>query len=182
MGHPIIGVSGQKRQIRSLRIPGHARVHNAAGGQLGSIRAGLDPDQLGLLWPGDHRPARLGQHIYFAAHAEFREIDSRFYREAGVRQNQALVVGFEIVQIGSIAVGLHGYAVPRPVGEVLCEAGVANHTAGRIIGLPSRQRPACSERLLHSLDGRIPCLRNHGEDLPFAVAGSRPTTPVQVMS
>jgi hypothetical protein len=63
-------------------------------------------------------PAWLGQHIYFAAYSELREIYPGFYGEAGVWQNQTLVVSFEIVQIGSITVGFGRDAVPGTVGEV----------------------------------------------------------------
>ncbi len=86
----------------------------------------------------DYSTAGLSQHIYLAAHSKFREVDAGFDGEAGVGQDQALVVGFEVVKIGSVAVSLGGDAVPRPMGEVLSEAGVADHSAGCIVGLPPR--------------------------------------------
>jgi hypothetical protein len=39
----------------------------------------LDPYQLGLDGAGDFGPAGFGQHVDFAAHAEFREIDAWFH-------------------------------------------------------------------------------------------------------
>src|SRR5882757_4911299 len=95
-----------------------------------------DADELALYRSRHHSPAGLSQHIYLAAHSKFREIDSRFHGEAGVGQDQALVVGFEVVEVGSVAVGFGGDAMPRPMGEVLSEAGTANHRTGSVVGLP----------------------------------------------
>ena len=130
----------------------------------------LDPHQFRLYRPGDDGPAWLGQHIHFAAHSELREIDSRFNGEASVRQNQTIVVSFQIVQIRPITMSFSRNAMPSPVSEVFSQPGTTNNAAGRIIGLPTCNRPAGSESLLNNLDRRIPRLRDQGEYLPFAVA------------
>ena len=53
-------------------------------------------------------------------------------------KQQALVMGFEVVEIGSVPVSLGGDAVPRAMREVVSETGVANDGTGRVVGLPSR--------------------------------------------
>ena len=92
------------------------------------------------VWIGPVTTARPGSvnMFIFAAHTEFRKVDSRLHGEAGVGQNQAIVVGLEVVEIGSVAMGLGGDAVPGAMSEVFCETGVAYHCAGGIVRLPSR--------------------------------------------
>src|SRR5579863_10497258 len=60
------------------------------------------------------------------------------------------------------------------MSEVISEAGVANDSAGRIVGLPSCNRLVGGKRLLHGSDSRIPGLRNGGEDLALSFAGLAP--------
>src|SRR5450631_891375 len=98
----------------------------------------LDADQLGLYRSRHDGTAGLGQHVYFAAYSKIREVDARFHGEASVGPDQALVVGFEVVQVGPVAVSLGRDAVSRPMSEVLPKASVADHSAGRVVGLPTR--------------------------------------------
>src|SRR5579859_4116291 len=133
-----------------------------------AFKTWLDADEFRLNRSCYDSPPRLRQHIDFAAHSKFREVDARFHGEAGVGQDQALVVSFEVVQVSSVAVGLGGDAMPRPMREVRSEAGVADHHPGCVVGLPPRYWRAGSKRILHCLDRCIPCLGHQGEDLALS--------------
>src|SRR5437588_3395807 len=61
-----------------------------------------------LFFAGDLRHARADEHVHFAAHAEFRQIDSGLDGEAGVGHELALVLGLEVIHVG--AVGVYGGA------------------------------------------------------------------------
>jgi hypothetical protein len=46
-------------------------------------------------------------------------------------------VGFEVVEVGAVAVEFGGDVVAGAVGEELAEAGVADDGAGGVVGLPA---------------------------------------------
>jgi len=57
----------------------------------------LDAYQFALDFSGDPGFSGGGDHVDFAAHAEFRQIDARLDGEASIGQQKAFVVGFQIV-------------------------------------------------------------------------------------
>ena len=134
---------------------------------------------------GDFGFSFAGDHVDFAADAEGispGEVEAGFYGEAGVGQDEALVVGFEVVEMGSVAVELGAYVVAGAVGEEFCEAGVADEVATGVVGLVAGDGVVGGEGLLDGFDGGVAGVANGGEDELLAVGGGRPTTPVQVMS
>ena len=59
-----------------------------------------------------------GDHVDFAAEAEFAgEVEAGFDGEAGVGEDEADVVGFEVVEVGSGAVDFGADVVAGAVGE-----------------------------------------------------------------
>ena len=84
---------------------------------------------------------RGGDHVDLAADAELRslrgEVDAGLDGEAGVGQDQALVVGFEVVEVGAAAVEFAADVVAGAMGEALGEAGAADDGARGVVGLPA---------------------------------------------
>jgi len=88
--------------------------------------------------PGDDGAAGFGDHVDFVANAEFAgEVDAGFDGEAGVGEEQALVVGFEVVEVGAVAVEFDRDVVAGAVGELVGETGRADEVAGGVVGLPA---------------------------------------------
>src|SRR5271168_2724406 len=78
-----------------------------------AMKASSDADQLLLAGAGDPGSARCGEHVDFAADAELgletgRQVDAGLDGEAGVGQDLALVVGFEVVEMSAGAVEFRG--------------------------------------------------------------------------
>ena len=95
---------------------------------------------------------------------------------------QALVVGLEVVEMGAVAVDLVRYVVAGAMSEVVGVAGIANDGAGGIVGFPAADRLARGEGPLDLCDGGVAGVADGFEDSCSLRVGSRPTTPVQVMS
>src|SRR5437764_13402346 len=95
------------------------------------------PDEFGLDAPGDFGFACAGDHVDFAADAEgiriaavgTWEIEAGFHGEAGVGEDEALVVGFEIVEVSAVSVELGADVVAGAMSEKFTEAGFANDIA-----------------------------------------------------
>src|SRR3984957_13015936 len=62
--------------------------------------------QFALDSAGDFRRTSSTQHVVFAAQTEFRKVNPRLDRETGIRKQFPLVVGFEVIHIGAVAVDL----------------------------------------------------------------------------
>ena len=77
--------------------------------------------------------------VHLAPDPEFGQIDPRLDREAGAREDQALVVGFQVVHVGAIAVGLLADVMPRPVDEVGSVARLLDDPTRGGIDLPSAE-------------------------------------------
>src|SRR6202008_2097714 len=88
-----------------------------------------------------------------------------FHRETRVSEKQTLVVSFKVVEVRAGPMDLLRYIVPCPVGKVLAEAGLANHGAGRIVGLETPNRSPRGERLLHRPDRGVTCVADGLEHL-----------------
>ncbi len=87
---------------------------------------------------GDDGAGGEGDHVDLAAYAELAgEVDAGFDGEAGVGEEEALVVGFEVVEVGAVAVEDDGDVVAGAVGKEVAEAGVADDGAGGVVGLPA---------------------------------------------
>ena len=65
------------------------------------------------------------------------EVEAGFDREAGIGKEQALVVGFEVVEVGTVAVEDDGDVVAGTVSEEVREAGRADDVTGGVVGLPT---------------------------------------------
>src|SRR5215469_13676333 len=109
------------------------------------------------------------QHIYFAAYAEFRQVNARFDGKAAARKNAALVVNFEIIHVGTVAVDVGGNGMAGAVNKVLAVSGLGDGLTHRIIHLPPRDLPSGSNGILDKLDSSITRRPHHLEDFLDAI-------------
>lgn len=110
---------------------------------------------------GDDRAAGIGDHVHLGADAEgAREVESGFDREAGVRQDEAFVMGLEVIQMSACAVEFGGDVVPRAMGEGLGEVCCTNDFACGFVGLPALKRLVVCEGLLNSVDRGVAGIAN----------------------
>ena len=84
---------------------------------------------------------------------------------------QAVVVGFEVVEVGAAAVELGADVVAGAVGEVVAEAGVADDVAGGVVGLPAGDGLVGGEGVLDGCDGGVAGVADGVEDELLAVGG-----------
>src|SRR5271157_2608556 len=126
-----------------------------------------DSHQLLLNLSRDPGLARSGEHVHLAAHAELRQIDAGLDGEAGVGQQEALIVGFKIIKMRAGAVQLLGDVVTRAMGKEIAETGCADHRPRRIVGLVAANRPALGKGRLHGGDGRVAGVAHRLEDQLF---------------
>src|ERR1700686_954980 len=103
--------------------------------------------------------------IYFTAHAKLRQVNARLNREAGVRDDLAVVLGFQVVHVGAVAMHVHADGVPRAVGEVLRVTGIVYELARCLVYFPTGNTPLAGEGFLDFLDPRIAPAGDDIEDL-----------------
>ena len=70
-------------------------------------------------------------------------------------EDEAVVVGFEVVKVGAGAVEVLGYVVAGAVGEVVGETGGADYGAGCVVGLEAADGAPQGECLLDGGDGGV---------------------------
>ncbi len=104
---------------------------------------------------GDPGFAGGGEHVDFAADSEFGEIDAGFDGEAGVGEDEALVVGFKVIQIRTGAVYLIADIVAGTVGEVLGKPCGVDDGTGGVIGLKTVDGTVGGKGGFDILDGGI---------------------------
>ena len=132
---------------------------------------------------GDPGFAGGGEHVDFTAHAKFGQVDAGLDGEAGVGQDAALVVSFKIVEVRAGTVNLVRDVVAGAMGEEVAKAGGANDGAGCIIGLEAANcsvpdAKACRTAAMAASRA----WRTVEKMICSFFEGSRPMTPVQVMS
>src|SRR5437764_4988563 len=92
-----------------------------------------DPDQIALDFARRHRVMRSHENVDFRSNAEVFEIDSRLDREECAGQDQALVMGFEIVHVGASAMHFGSYGVACAVDELVAEPAFPDMLSRRIV-------------------------------------------------
>ena len=114
----------------------------------------------------------MGDHVDFAADAELaREVEAGLDGEAGVGQEQAFVVGFEVVEVGAVAVELGCDVVAGAVGEPGGEAGGGDEIAGGVVGLPAVDGDVGGVGVFDGFTGGEARVADGVEDLGFAGGG-----------
>src|SRR5262245_45461966 len=99
--------------------------------------------------------ASVDEDIDLAADAELRQVDPRLDGEAGARQDAALLVSFQVVHVGAVAVRLLADRVPGAVAEVLAVAGLLDHVAGGSVHLPALEGLLAGVGGAYPVDGGI---------------------------
>ena len=116
--------------------------------------------------------AGLGDHVDFAADAELAgEVEAGFDGEAGVGEDEADVVGLEVVEVGTVSVQLGCDIVASAVGEPSAEACGADDAAGGVVGLPACDGGVGGEGLLDCGDRGIAGVSDSVEDEVHAHGG-----------
>src|SRR5205807_2467417 len=97
-----------------------------------------------------------GQHVHLTADAKLtRQVNARLNREAGIRDDLALVFRFQVVHVGAIAVDAYANRMSSAMREILPETGRGDMPARGFIYLPSSDPAPGSECLLHLFDSGI---------------------------
>ena len=84
----------------------------------------------------------VDEDVDFAADAEFGVVDAGFDGEAGAGEDEAFVVGFEVVEVGAIAVDFLTDGVAGAVDEGGSVAGGFDDVAGRAVEFPALEGAA----------------------------------------
>ncbi len=80
-------------------------------------------------------------------------------------------MGFEVVEVGAVAVDFGADVVAGAVGEGVAEAGFDDEAAGGVVGLPACDGLVGGEGFLHGFDGGVAGVADGGEDELLAVGG-----------
>lgn len=120
---------------------------------------------------GDPSFAGGGEHVDFAADAEFGEVDAGLDGETGVGEDETLVVGFEVVEVCAGAVDFVADIMTRAVGEVFSKAGVNDDAAGGVISLVAVDGAVGGEGLFYGGDSGVAGGGDGGEDFLFDFCG-----------
>src|SRR5262249_34762370 len=95
------------------------------------------------------------QHVYFAAHAKLRQINTRLNRKAGVRQNTALVVDFKVIHVCAIGVNFGADGVACSVNEIVAESCIFDVRAHSPVNFPARNRATLGDGVLNSFHAQV---------------------------
>src|SRR5258708_5749800 len=102
-------------------------------------------EDLSLHGAGNARFAIANVNIYFAAHAEFRHINSWLHGVAGARNQVAAVVCLEAVHIYAIALNRLADTMTSTMDKIFSVTGFFYDGARGFVHLPSLQRLARSD-------------------------------------
>src|SRR5262245_19096159 len=85
-----------------------------------------DRHDMGLRRPSRHMNVPLGVHedVDLTADAELGEVDARFDRKTGPRQDAPLLARFQVVHIGTVTVRFLADRMPGAVEEVFAVASL----------------------------------------------------------
>src|SRR5215472_3662723 len=134
--------------------------------------AGSDAQELGLARARDNSFAGPRDHIHLAADTELAgKVDAGLDGEAGVGQQDALIVCLEIVQMRAVAVQFTGDVMTGAVREKIAEPSVADDVAGGVVGLPAGDGGVGGVGLFDGGDGGVAGLAHDGEDVALVVGG-----------
>ena len=105
--------------------------------------------------PGYLRALSRMIDIDLAANADshVRHVDSRLDGEEGSGDQLAVIVGFEVIEVGSIAVDAFVKAVAGAVDEIFSIAGLCDHAAGNSVEVTAANFFATGEGLVGAFAG-----------------------------
>lgn len=106
----------------------------------------------------------VDEDVDLATDAEFGVVDAGFDGEAGVGEDQAFVVGFEVVEVSAIAVDFLADGVSRAVDEGGSVACVFDDVTGRSVEFPALEGAALVVGFSGGGDGGVTGAGDDGED------------------
>ena len=121
-------------------------------------------------------------HIDLSADAEIVEIHAGFDREAGAREEPAIVVGFVVVHVDAVAVHGLAEAVAGAVQDRVAVAGVFSTVRRGAIDFPAAQVAARAHRCCTSSTPASRASRMAANARTKRSGTLRPVNPTQVMS
>ena len=86
-------------------------------------------------------------------------------------EDEAVVVGFEVVKVGASAVYVLGDVVAGSMGELVSESGGADYGAGCVVGLKAANGAVGREGLLDGGDGGVAGGADYFKDVLLAGGG-----------
>src|SRR5258708_30622701 len=107
----------------------------------------------------------MNQQIDLAPHTKFREIDAGFNRTAGGRQELTLILGLEVIQVGSVPVIRGANTMSSPMHKERSITSIGNDFAHNIIGIASLDQFAIRQMLANKSDSSITGITHQGKDL-----------------
>src|SRR5579864_411855 len=130
----------------------------------------LYEDQFALNFASDISGATSRQDIDFTAYSELaRQVNAGFNGEAGIGNDLAFILGFQIVHIGPVSMHVLTDGVPGAVGEVFAKAGRGNVSASRFVHFPAGNFAPGGESFLDLFDSCIAGVADNIEDFYLLV-------------
>ena len=104
------------------------------------------------------------EQVYFATDAEFWEVDTWLDGAAGVRDEDAVILGFVVVEVRAVGVDGGADAVAGTVDEVVGVASLGYDCAGNVVYLSTFDGLVLGKALAHEGDGGVSCPFDDLED------------------
>src|ERR1022692_2021146 len=137
-----------------------------------AAHAPSENNQIPLHLPGDPRLFLPHKHIHLRADAEVFEVDAGLDGEAGPGHDAALVVGFQVVHIGAVAVHFLAYGVTGAMHEIVAVAAAGYVSARGVVHFVAAQLMAGRHCVLHPRDGGVARAAHDAVHLEHFVAGA----------
>ena len=119
---------------------------------------------------GDHDvTATLDEDVDFAADTEVGEVDAGFNGEQGAWEDAAIVAGFEVIHVSSVAMNLLSEVMAGAMAEGVAIAGGINHSADGIINISAGDGQAGSKGIADAGDAGVAGGSDDFEDLSVSV-------------
>src|SRR5258707_12672643 len=126
----------------------------------------LNQNQFALDFTSNFGSAVTDEDIDLTAHPELvGQIYPGFDGETSVRNDFAIVFGFQVVHIGAVAVHVHSDGMPGAVDEVLAVTGVGDVVARRLVHFPSGDAVVSGQGVHNLFDARVARPGHNIEDL-----------------
>src|SRR5690242_19011774 len=98
----------------------------------------------------------MDQHVEFAPHAKFWQVDAWFDRAASLGQEQAFVARLKVLKVGTIAVFGGGDAMSCAMHKGVAIASLLNDASHAIIDFTTLNLLTRLDTLTHKSDASIP--------------------------
>src|SRR5262249_5742340 len=126
-------------------------------------------DNIALDVAGDDKVPDAEVDVHFATDPDVGEVDPGLDREAGAGDEDALVVGLVVVQVGAFAVDVFPDVVPGAMDVGVAESGGVDDVAGGVVHFPPLEDAAGQHRFADDGDGRVARRGDDAKNLPGTI-------------